>query len=678
MPQKVAVLGGGMGALSAAYELMESDKTGRYEIHVYQMGWRLGGKCATGRNLEPGKRFRNEEHGLHVLGGWYHNTFAMLRTAYAAWPATNATGVRPLDEAFLALPGATLYQQSSPLLGGVHGWREIKLDIPSLPGVPGVNPPELTPSRLIQVMLAWARELASKLNPFAKSQLGSPRHESLADQVADKIESLEQAYLDLKPSHRDEELKGRFLTPATDLIADLEAIAGLLPKPQGHQTVAKHPTSFQLFPSGILSTLYDAWNVMTEAIVIARGFIADRVPWRGFDPLNDEEGMAWLRRHGAPERVIESAFVQVGYHYAFSFTDGDPSKPNSAAGATLRAFARMLTIYNGAFFHHFNGSTADVMVTPLYDVMKARGVKFHFFNQVMSLEPSADGDSIDRIVMRHQAKVKAGPTDYDPFVTEHGVRGWPDRPLMDQLELAPFEPHFPANFEDPADVDPAERFVTLKKGEDFDLIILGIPGAALTDIAAPLAAKSARWATMLASFETCPTLAYQAWTEDTIADLGWTSGPPIATGYILPLSTWSDMSFLLEQETDEGAPYKALSYFCGPVRKRDIPHYQEVAKTWIERHADGFLPDFSPAKVGDSYLRVNATPSELYIFAATGKVKDRLRADDTGMDNLFLTGDWVSNGSDLGWVEGAVMSGRQCARAISGVPMRVYGESDYG
>ena len=52
-----------MGGLACAWQLVRSDPD-RYEVTVYQRGWRLGGKGACGRNLEPGKGLRVEEHGL--------------------------------------------------------------------------------------------------------------------------------------------------------------------------------------------------------------------------------------------------------------------------------------------------------------------------------------------------------------------------------------------------------------------------------------------------------------------------------------------------------------------------------------------------------------------------------------------------------------------------------------
>ena len=79
--QKIAILGGGMAAMTTAFEL--TSKPGwkdEYEITLYQLGWRLGGKGASGRNMRDHNRI--EEHGLHVWGGFYDNAFAVIRQSY--------------------------------------------------------------------------------------------------------------------------------------------------------------------------------------------------------------------------------------------------------------------------------------------------------------------------------------------------------------------------------------------------------------------------------------------------------------------------------------------------------------------------------------------------------------------------------------------------------------------
>jgi uncharacterized protein with NAD-binding domain and iron-sulfur cluster len=77
---KVAIIGGGMAGLSAAWRLSEPGWRDRFDsITVYQRGWRLGGKAASSR----GRHGRIEEHGLHIWLGYYENAFEMLRECYA-------------------------------------------------------------------------------------------------------------------------------------------------------------------------------------------------------------------------------------------------------------------------------------------------------------------------------------------------------------------------------------------------------------------------------------------------------------------------------------------------------------------------------------------------------------------------------------------------------------------
>ena len=73
---RVAILGGGPAALTAAFELTATPElAARHDVTIYQPGWRLGGKCASGRNAEHHERI--EEHGLHVWFGCYDNGFSL-------------------------------------------------------------------------------------------------------------------------------------------------------------------------------------------------------------------------------------------------------------------------------------------------------------------------------------------------------------------------------------------------------------------------------------------------------------------------------------------------------------------------------------------------------------------------------------------------------------------------
>ncbi len=79
--QKVAVLGGGVGAMTTAFYLTSFPGwRDRYDLTVYQLGWRLGGKGASGRNQQEHDRI--EEHGLHMFFGFYDNAFATMQRRY--------------------------------------------------------------------------------------------------------------------------------------------------------------------------------------------------------------------------------------------------------------------------------------------------------------------------------------------------------------------------------------------------------------------------------------------------------------------------------------------------------------------------------------------------------------------------------------------------------------------
>ncbi|MDQ3034492.1 MAG: NAD(P)-binding protein, partial [Myxococcota bacterium] len=87
--KKVVILGGGMGALATAHALSDTDaKRAAYDVRVLVQGHLLGGKGANARN--PARAQRIEEHGLHVIFGFYHNFLRLMRSVYAdaARPAT--------------------------------------------------------------------------------------------------------------------------------------------------------------------------------------------------------------------------------------------------------------------------------------------------------------------------------------------------------------------------------------------------------------------------------------------------------------------------------------------------------------------------------------------------------------------------------------------------------------
>ena len=674
MKTKIAILGGGISALAAAYELKRLDTGGTLDITIHQMGWRLGGKCASSRNDRPGMNYRNEEHGLHVLGGWYHNTFEMLRHVYMDWNKLPAVDARPIREAFLPVNGAVLFDEKR-FLWIKYGWRKLAVRFPDPVGQPGIDIPDLSIARMLRVLARWVQELLENAaSSLSLVRLGMRFMRHWFD-ISDVVKTLETEVIEQMTDEQLQDAANRVHICATSIASECESMLDNLSEADAQlwyeSETENNPSPADLVTAGLVGAF------------VIKGMLVDRLITRGFDYINSEDATAWLRRHGAPNFVVKSPFVELGYHYAFSYIDGDPNRPDMAAGAALRGYMRMFFGQVGNFFYHFEGGMGDVIVKPFYDVLKAKGVKFEFFSQITRLDLDSTNTQISRVQIRRQAKVKAGRDAYDPLIsTPQGLRTWPISPLMDQLELAPGQTRFPDDFEDPFDLDPNDPFEELVAGEDFDLAILAIPGTALTDICQHLIDADPAWRKCLEAMSSCPTVSAQLWTEQTPDELGWGKMPHISTGHVLPLSTWSDMSHLIPlEEAHAPVPFKGHHLLCGPYPITDETP-RETSLKWLKQHFRDVLPDwrYKAEQLSERtlYARLNHKPSERYIFAGSGDIEDRLRTDESGLSNLYLCGDWVRNGTDLGWVEGAVTTARQCARAITGVSIRVYGETDFG
>ena len=163
----------------------------------------------------------------------------------------------------------------------------------------------------------------------------------------------------------------------------------------------------------------------------------------------------------------------------------------------------------------------------------------------------------------------------------------------------------------------------------------------------------------------------------------------LMTGYVAPHDTWGDMSFLteLEQPDATGERPASLSYLCGPITTGQgaerVGRPERETQAWLDANA----PHIFPGLVGpgghyrlegeiERYARINDDPIDLYVRSPSGSIDKRLRPEASGFANLFLAGDWTRNNFDCGAVETAVLSAKLCARAISGEPAWIYGESD--
>ncbi|MBB5017716.1 uncharacterized protein with NAD-binding domain and iron-sulfur cluster [Chitinivorax tropicus] len=720
-PEKIAILGGGVGSMTTAFFLTEQPGwQNHYDITVYQMGWRLGGKGASGRNAALGQRI--EEHGLHIWFGFYENAFGMIRAAYDALDRPYGAPLRTWEDAFKPHNYIVLQEWVR------NEWKSWQLDFPTLPGIPGDGDEQLTIWQVAVSMFGWIKKWLGQWRE---------RHHTLA-------RTLRQAPVEVKPGNWLKRLAAAVNREVHELLEDFGVFHDAL-----HDFIASLPDLIDDHDDdqydilrhalGTIRTwLEEAIDDVLEhddelrrlyisldlSVAVLSGMLEDGVFRRGFDVINDLDFRAWLLKHGANAAYsIDSAPVRGFYDLVFAYEDGDFERPNVEAGTMLRAMLRIAFLYKGGIMWKMQAGMGDVIFTPMYEVLKKRGVKFKFFHKVEELVPVAG--EVGEIRLTRQVDLVRGEDQYDPFVWVKGLACWPSTPNYDQImpeqadllrthqvNLESFWTDWPAVYQ--AQFGKPLPEITLKRGVDFDKVVFGISIGALPHLCPQLLAQSPALQQTATRVKTVVTQAYQLWLNQPLSALGWKDAPsgqqPVLSGFVEPYDTWASMDQLLVREDWPAGPDapRNVAYFCSampvsqfpPRTDHDFPvRMAERAKQgalsqvrtqlhwlWPYSQIEGqfnwqWLTDpqqgQGEARFDRQYWRANVDPSEHYVLSVVGSSQYRLATDGAEFGNLLLTGDWIRTGLNAGCVEAAVMAGMQTARAISGFPREIKGEQDF-
>lgn len=218
------------------------------------------------------------------------------------------------------------------------------------------------------------------------------------------------------------------------------------------------------------------------------------------------------RKFGAkPDPTLVSAPVQAVYDLVFGFDRGDTTAPNFAAGTATRGIFRMLFTYKGFLMFKMEAGMGDTIFTPLYGILKARGVRFEFFHKVERIGLDTDGQDVDEIRLARQVTLKDPAKGYQPLVEVRGLDCWPSEPLFDQivegekLKDDPNDPGFPYDLESYWTSWKNAEDRTLRRGEDFDVVLCGLSIGALPVVAPDLVRANPRWARMVEGVKTVQT-----------------------------------------------------------------------------------------------------------------------------------------------------------------------------
>ena len=703
---KIAILGGGMASLTAAFELTNRPHwQEKYEITLYQMGWRLGGKGASGRNLNAHDRI--EEHGLHIFMGMYENTFALMRRCYEELGRNPDTPLATWKDAFKP-HGFTASPEhiNEQWIPWVH-------EFPANNLLPGDSHEFPTVMGYVDILIEFM------IDQFNHSSLPS---KMFAEEESDVLEELPQWLISVLEEMEISLNTSLFPYQVTFLDIAHQLVQALPPDPRKHQAIHHQALLWLLkhFRNWLLESVEAIMGnhhkfrrlciLVDLAHTVIRGVIVDGLIFEGFDSIDEYDFQEWLSQHGALEMSTNSVPVRGIYDLVFGYENGDVDCPNLAAGAALRSLLRLMFSYRGAFFWKMQAGMGDTIFAPFYQVLKQRGVKFNFFHCILNLGLSEDKKSIATIKIGRQATLKN--QDYEPLVNVKGLPCWPSTPLYEQLMEGKTLQANGINLESAWATWPNTEEITLRAKYDFDIVVLGISLAALKSICPELIAAQKKWQLMIEKVKTVQTQALQVWLKPDLAQLGWSMPSPIVDAYVHPLNTWADMSHLnqVESWTSENFP-GSIAYFCGPLedgeqisspKDYDFPQQQEekvkgIARKWFEKNMPTLWPNIRDSQESDSlnwnllvdpqnkkgeerfnaqFWRANVEPSDRYVLSVKGSNKYRLRSDRSGFANLYLAGDWTLNNFNLGCIEATVMSGMQVSRAISGYPTKIVGESD--
>ncbi len=659
-----------MAGLSAAWRLSEPGWQDRFEsITVYQRGWRLGGKGASSR----GPHGRIEEHGLHVWLGSYENAFALLRECYAELDrATTDPGcpIRTWDQALIPADNLAMADRWGD---GWLVWPGKFSRNERLPGEPDATGREFT----VVEFLYRAAEL-----------------------LLDFIDSLDESGELVLSSSSDPAATQWLHIVQRGLRAALES------------ATREDLLAAEIFREGVLRRFADSvrealdsahrpdhkriWLLLSMLIATARGLIVDNLVTdpRGFRAINDEDYGQWLLRHGAHPEVLDFSLVRGMYDMVFGYEDGDYERPSFAAGVAVLLTGIALFQYKGAFFWKMTAGMGDVVIAPLYQVLRRRGVRFEFFHRVDALHLDQSRHAIAAVTVGRQVRLADGVDEYEPLTTVGGLPVFPNAPLADQIDGSAGIDGLESHFSNRDDVET----VVLRRGVDFDQLVLAVSLGMVELVADELIVDRPDWREMTAHMRTVATQAFQLWLRPEESALGWHRPGVTTSGYVAPFDTWASMpQTLWAEDWPEHDSPRTVAYFCGAFDAEWPPegdHDEYVARCsrdvrthavrYLDHHVGLYLPGAvtergfawhllsgadgasGSSALDTQHVSVNIDPSDRYVQSVPGSDKYRLRPDESGYDNLFLAGDWTDSGMNAGCIEAAVMSGLQAANALLG------------
>ena len=439
--RRVAVLGGGLGAMTAAWYLAQSSDV---TVDVYTMGHRLGGKTASGRNVTAGFGLRSQEHGLHMMLGFYNNAFELFKSIAKTDPRFASVKawldwalVRSPNIVGLAQPYGTRWGEDETVPNAAFAG----IDVPfgGLPGaMPGAHHALPSPLELLERVLSFVyrhfepdatarAQHAKGAGPAAyppevdeglQRLLATPSAAAAASLALDRAKTLaRRAATDAARGPRrgprchpassssssssssvGEEEEGR--SECAELASIRDALAPLhraihdaidTQQAQAQQAAARAPV-----PPHAKTLVLSLLAALDWLVAVAHGMLAHdgRVLRLGFGAIDDANVEDYVVTYGCKPASTKNVLSESGHDLIFGYLRGNTSLPTCAAGVSIQGILNMMLNAHGPLLWKFrSGGTADILFAPLYKSLKRLGVRFHFFHKLRAAYGNATSAS---------------------------------------------------------------------------------------------------------------------------------------------------------------------------------------------------------------------------------------------------------------------------------------------
>lgn len=721
--KNVLILGGGLSGLAAAAALSQFEE--QIQVTVVEKMPYPGGKAASTRTRKkdaPAEPDRIIEHGLHVLMGFYENTFCLLRQVYTAEPYGYSREDWPtaLSHMFEADYSMTISEPGQD--GRPSRWRRFELmkresrpgelcsaagsivgDGATLTGAgllveePSAQEPAL--ETRIQIYEMLEHILIATHTVACQGAIGFLSSEPPGDAFGVLTSALSEGQdLDLKSVPEGIEPSAAVAISTlsyaarywrrqacTDDCKDKDEFRDVLKDLLFYLRLFRDIFYLTLRPDGDIERS-DVWHIIDVLSTTAIGLIADEVylPEPGQGELGESEWIenlagldersyrGWLRHHGAHEPTLNCGVIRAieSGLFALEHAKAKGGRRGVGAGTFIYGAWRMLFGYSGSPFYKMKGGMGEIVIAPIFNYLQCEtSTRFWLDADIksISIKTEAGVSTVDEVKVAHAANnerpVGRGlpgthrvPLEHFPEICTgfYGRQFWY---ATDQLEALPNE-------------------TSLAAGEDFDVVILTLPPAVsrpmLTSQSLPESLRNA-----VNGIEDTAVLSAQLWYERCVDE----DGKPcereedqkhaVVSGDVAPLDVLADMSHLKDAEPG----YGSVVYLCGGFA--DGPSVEplsvspgQMLNQWVqsggaeklsrlvETSTSGQLP-----KLVGSVAYKRDQPHERYVLSTPGTRVHRIRADESGVSNMMVAGDWTRTALSVGSAEAAVVSGLLAAKA---------------